>query len=100
MDTQQYQLIGESIWDTYRSIGFILLGEDEKEAREGGSQKQRRFSKEMADNIRSLQRAAAKKPEQRRAERRVKPREPWPLGQGRRRNDPGAGGQADRRRST
>ena len=97
MEEQYYTLVGESIIDTYKTIGFILLGEDEKEAREGGSQRQRRFpqgedlTKKVGESLRKLT--------QRGAERRKTPQEPWQRGEERRGGTAGRpGGRADRRR--
>jgi len=91
-----YESVGESVINTYRSIGFIFLGEEEDEAELGGRQRHRRFSqdsfkKKVGDSLRRLQ--------QRGAERRRTPQEPFPRGEERRGGTAGRpGGKADRRK--
>tara|TARA_Y100000296_G_C5032278_1_gene185484 strand:- start:19 stop:318 length:300 start_codon:yes stop_codon:yes gene_type:complete len=97
MEEQYYTLVGKSIIDTYKTIGFILLGEEEDEAELGGSQRQRRFpqgedlTKKVGESLRKLT--------QRGTDRRRKPQVPFARGEERRGGTPGRpGGEPERRK--
>jgi len=96
MEEQYYTLVGESIIDTYKTIGFIFLGEEEDEAELGGRQRHRRFSQ---DSFKKKVGESLRKLTQRGGERRRTPQEPWQRGEERRGGTAGRpGGGADRRK--
>jgi len=96
MEEQYYTLVGESIIDTYKTIGFIFLGEEEDEAELGGRQLHRRFSQ---DSFKKKVGESLRKLTQRGTDRRRKPQVPFARGEERRGGTPGRpGGKTDRRK--